>query len=500
MVFLVDNAYAQFSFLLFLMYNSCIMMRHSASLPKPSPAWLGAAFTLMFILAGCASPAAPAEFSVTLDLRPSSTETPAASFTPTVSNTPAPTSTRTVTPTFTWTPRPTRTPTRAPTRTSTAAPPGTLTPTPIQMPAGPFKAVLRLEEITPGLVTAIHVLPDGEEILITGTFGMVRIDAVTLKTFSARYWGRSLGVDPSGTAWALPLDGAMIAAWQDNTWRENGFSDGWVLSAELPKTPVSSPQIVSGAGEDRWLATARDVRRYDGRRWTIYPADSTGVALPYKAGVQSALTVTASPTSREAWAGSCNWQGGQIVGGGGLRYFDGRRWQESGFPHPAACILSLQTGPAGVVWAASGSSLWRYDPADNVWREYSPPRLPDTQQYSYILELVLGPHGEACPLLSIQDSQNRPLKQIRYCLNGETWQVIRELPALARQALRFTPDGSLLSFEESLILRRTADGIWQPLAEMEYAAFHVGPGAQIWLVNQTAGRPVVWQAEIPGLD
>jgi len=40
------------------------------------------------------------------------------------------------------------------------------------------------------------------------------------------------------------------------------------------------------------------------------------------------------------------------------------------------------------------------------------------------------------------------------------------------------------------------DGVWQPLVEMDYAAFHVGPGAEIWLVNQVETRPLVWQADL----
>lgn len=484
------------------MYNYCISMRSFPS-PSPSPCSLlgprlGLALACLLLLAGCASPAQPADLSITPDLRPTATETATTTLTPSITSTPSVTPTRTVTPTFTWTPRPTRTSTRVPTRTPTTAPHGTLTPTPIQNPAGPLKAVLRLEEITPGLVTAISVLPDGREIVLAGTFGMTRIDTETLKTSSARYWGRSLGLDPSGAAWALPPDGAVIAAWLDNTWREYGRADGWVLPANLPETPVSSPQIVSGAEGSLWLATASDVRRFDGRRWFIYPATSSGIELPYKAGVQSALTVATSAETGEAWAGSCNWRGDQIAGGGGLRYFDGRRWQDSGFPLRSACILSLQTGADGLVWASAGSSLWRFDPVSRSWQEFPPPDLPDSQRYSHILEFVLGPQGQACPLLRVEDGQGRPLKQVRYCLEGDTWQPIRELPALARQSLRFAPDGSMLSFEEDRILRRRSDGTWQPLVEMDYAAFYVGPGAEIWLVNQVETRPVVWRADIPG--
>lgn len=453
---------------------------------------LTAALALLLLLAGCASPdEAATDLSVTLDLRPSATETATVTATPTVTPSPS------VTPTSTSTPRPTRTPTSAPTATATLVPLGTLTPTPLQKPAGPFKAVLRLEEITPGLVTDIFALPDGSQILLAGTFGMTRIDPETLEAFSARYWGISLGIDRSGVAWALPLNGAVIAAWQDNAWREYGRYDGWVLPATLPKTPVTSSRIVAGADGALWLATASDVRRFDGRYWHIYPATSSGVALPYKAGVESALTVTAGADGQQAWAGSCNWRSGEPIGGGGLRYFDGRRWQDSGFPQRSACILSLQTAPDGQVWAAADSSLWRLDPASADWQEYSPPALPESQRYSPILEFVIGPQGQVCPLLRIEEGDGRPLEQIRYCLEGQSWQAVRKLPALAHQSLRFAPDGSYLSFEEDIILHMQADGVWKPLVDMEYAAFSVGPGADIWLVNQVESRPVVWQAQIP---
>ena len=119
---------------------------------------------LLVMLAGCASPARPTDIANTFDLRSTTTDTPIPTSTATFTNTPSPTATAT------RTPRPTRTPTSAPSRTSTPVPAGTLTPTPNQMPAGPFKAVLRLQEITPGLVSAIYILPDRDEILLAGTF------------------------------------------------------------------------------------------------------------------------------------------------------------------------------------------------------------------------------------------------------------------------------------------------------------------------------------------
>lgn len=476
------------------MYNTIITMRHSTALPATLQTRAAVCLILLVMLAGCASPARPTDIANTFDLRSTTTDTPIPTSTATFTNTPSPTATAT------RTPRPTRTPTSAPSRTSTPVPAGTLTPTPNQMPAGPFKAVLRLQEITPGLVSAIYILPDRDEILLAGTFGMTRIDVSTLEAFSTRYWGISLGLDSSGQAWALPPDGAVIAAWQDNNWGEYGLRDGWVLPARLPKTPVTSSRVVNGAQNTLWLATATDVRLFNGRTWSIYPATSTGIALPYKAGVESALTITTNTATAEAWAGSCNWRDGKIVGGGGLRYFDGRRWTDSGFPQPLACILSLRTAPDGKIWASSGSDLWRFDPAAAEWQPYSPPALPESQRYSHILDFVINPQGQACPLLMIEDEDERPRQQIRFCVEGRVWQAVRTLPAMALQELRFAPDGSLLSFEEDAVLRLMPDGVWQPLVEMDYDAFTVGPGADIWLVSQTETRPVVWRAEIPGGD
>jgi len=471
------------------MYNNFITMFKLSS-PTALHVRLAICLSLLCSLTGCARPAPSIDLTNTLDLRTTHTHTAGATSSAALTLTPSPTATAT------RTARPTRTPTSAPTRTPTATPPGTLTPTLPQKPSGPFKAIVRLQEITPGLVTAITVLPDGKEILLAGTFGMTRIDTATLKASTARYWGRSLGLDQSGVAWALPPDGATIAAWQDNAWREYGRYQGWVLPASLPETPLSSSRIVSGAAGTVWLATASDVRRFDGRQWSIYPATSSGIDLPYKAGIESALTVAASASTGEAWAGSCNWREGEIVGGGGLRYFDGRRWDDSGFPRRLACILSLQIAPDGMLWASSASDLWRYDPSTQEWQQFSAPPLRGSQRYSYILDFVINPRSQPCPLLSIEDAGGRPLQRVRFCIEGHTWQVVRTLPALALQELRFLPDGSLLSFEEGIILHLQPDGVWQPLVEMDYAAFHVGPGAEIWLVNQVETRPLVWQADL----
>lgn len=445
---------------------------------------LTAALILLALLAAC-SPSSSVDATLTL--------------TASMTATPSPTSTSTVTPTATWTPRPTRTSTFNPTRTSTTGPVGTLTPTLPQSPEGAFTVALRLQEITPGLISAIYIPPQPEQIVLAGSFGLARIDLNTLTTQSTRFFGASLGLDPDGRAWIISPGGATSSAWIDNTLSEYGPHQGWVIPAKIPYTPISSTKIVAGVEKTFWLATATDVRRFENNYWTIYPATSIGIDLPYKAGVQSALTLAASSTTREAWAGSCNWRDSQIVGGGGLRYFDGRRWLASDFPQKSACILTLRTSSNGSVWAATDSDLWKYDPAGKEWKKFQLPALSASQRYSYTLDVVLSPQGEPCPLVGVEDSAGHPLQEIRFCLQGQTWQAMRTLPPLARQSLRFLPDGSLLSFEEGVVLRMQPNGDWQTVGEINYTTFAVGPDAQIWLVSDVESRPVVWQADLSNL-
>jgi hypothetical protein len=418
------------------------------------------------------------------------------SFTPTITLTATPTATDTLTPTptDTRTPRPTRTFTPAPSATASVTPAGTLTPTPPQAEAGPFKSIFTLKEYVPGILQKIYPL-DNDSLWISGTYGMIQVQLSAQQSTLLRNITDILGVDASGRIWQLRNNGAVIAAYTDGTWTEYSSMQGWTLAAQMETSPLPTPAFQYDSAGNLWLATAVDLRRFNGKSWVITPINVAGLTLPYKAGVTTSTAFAIDPSgSGRVWIGSCNWQNGRPAGGGGLQVWQDQQWQSADFPVANPCITNLQVDQAGTLWAAAGSDLWRH-PENGNWEQITNPEpAPANSTYQYIEQLDCFADGSVWVLLVSTTADGKNSAKSRFLVQNDHLRLSRQANGIDQLFLAERPDGSVWSFEQNAIYQYIDGESWSLIADLSYRSYAIDPSGAVWLLTDTKDVPIIWRA------
>ena len=413
--------------------------------------------------------------------------TPSQTRTVTLTSTPTATSTRTA--------RPTWTATIAPTATATPSPQGTLTPTPLQNVSGPFKPVMNLEHLAIGVIQDIFV-PDAHTVMLSGTYGLAKIDLAGNSVRVTRFSGTILGVDLTGLAWSISADGRQVSSWDGSTWKTYGFREGWLLPAEMVKSTELGDIFHRLADGTIWLSTDRDIRKFDGQRWRLYTATEMGIHLPYLAGVTTSLVLAPSAESSQLWVGSCDWRENLPTGGGSFRYYDGSRWTDASFPKPDACITSIAISPGGTIWVAAGNELFAHEPGSQSWAQYPIP-TPESphQQVAFISDLKIDPDGNPWLLANLGDGSGFIRETIRYFFNHEEWIETTRLPVTSDQRIFFIPSGHVWAFESGKVSQYQEGASWMPIALLDFGPLTQDANGGVWLVSSRIERPILWKAE-----
>ncbi|NTU76025.1 MAG: hypothetical protein HGA86_07880, partial [Anaerolineaceae bacterium] len=86
---------------------------------------------------------------------------------------------------------------------------------------------------------------------------------------TALFDGLLVDVDPAGRVWVTSMDGSTLSAWVNGAWQVYGADQGWAAVENYVYIPVV-PGMQADRDGNLWLATAQDVRRFDGKTWKIF--------------------------------------------------------------------------------------------------------------------------------------------------------------------------------------------------------------------------------------
>lgn len=411
--------------------------------------------------------------------------------TPTVTLTRTPTITRTPTSTATATSGPTTTLTAGPSLTPTLTPAGTLTPTPLVIKTGLFRIVFSLKNMPPGLIDDIHPL-SGSRAMITGTYGVLELDLSTDKVKELRTPDRVLGIDASERAWLTPSRGAKIYSWNGEETKSYEFRDGWILNASFFDAPLGGSRLVDGLPGEVWLATASDMRYFNGTRWRVFTATESGIRYTRQAYVNTAIALAVNPNTGEAVAGTCDWMGSRMLDGGPVRRYDGRHWIDAGFPLENPCVNWLKAAGDGRIYAGVEGTIWRME-SQGEWEELTLPMLSESYTYSRVEEMPFDLEGQPWPLMRVVDENGELVERIRFRLDGDNWETVSLLDPIRRQQLVFLPGGRIWSLEQGEIYSLEISGVWKLRAAMDYRTGAADSEGGIWLISDVETEPLVWR-------
>lgn len=421
---------------------------------------------------------------------PSVQTSPTESKTPTRTRTTTHTATISLTPSRT--PRPTRTATIAPSPTNSPTSAFSPTPTPLQSRSGEFDLKYSLDEFPIGLLDRLFVL-DESNILLSGSFGMARLDLQTNESSISRFRAPVIGADRAGRMWFYSDKGISITAWDGIEFRTFSRDQGWILQARSvdPAGLIVSQPLVS-TGKETWLATARDVRRFDGARWRVFTASEIGIPIPYKASVQNVFALAVSQHTDEVWLGGCHWQNRQPQAGSGIWRFHDNQWEMSDFPIAGACITRVRIDSQNRVWASTPTSLWNL--RDGQWIETIPSVSISAGMGEYRIEnFWLNPANQALILVTFYNINGAPLEKHIQFFRDDQLIKIKSFPSLEDPYLFFSPDGHTILFSNQTTYQYQDDSNWAIISELPYQAIAQDFDKNIWLLSSAGGKSSLWR-------
>ena len=315
------------------------------------------------------------------------------------------------------------------------------------VPAAPPKAgAFRLVSLVPpellGEVTGLKVDSDGT-VRVFATYG-----------YATRYSGLSdggwtvhpsdrdhilIGTDDGGRMFLFSKADDKITTW-------DGGPD--YLLADAGWLPVPDPNELEGQGVltdgsgQVWLATERDVRVFDGAKWTVFSPQDMTMASPPHADVLTWFTMHLIGADGEVWAGACNWGGPGPTDGGGACWFDGQAWQGADSLLASGCVLAIQEDGLGRVWVGVDADLVRYDPAADEWAHFPPPLPPEGYRFGYIIDIALDPAGDPWPLFALCGGASCVGEEARYRLRDGAWTQIGDIGSNLHRTLLFDGAGT----------------------------------------------------------
>ncbi len=397
------------------------------------------------------------------------------------------------------------TPTSPPTGFSKAASTGTPVVTRTLIPSpSPTLALPALASFTPlsrlDLAASENVLdllaePGGSLWLLTD-LRVLHYAQGTWTDYLSQFSGTLLGLDSAHRVWVLSPDSNEVSAWDGSVWTSFGPQAGW-----QPMQPPAYPgethaKLATDALGQVWLATDRDVRRFDGARWKVYSLADLGMPAPASADVLPETTLTFLPASRYVWVMSCDWIGPGPAGGGGARWYDGKAWHGSNSPVASGCATVVNEDKLGNIWLGLDHDLWRLATPSGTWQSFPAPTPPQGNFFGYFADLALDASGDPWPELEICGGASCYVGAVRYHVAAGEWVQVGDV-AFDNSSLVFDAAGQGWLFTPGQVYRIANDQL-EPVAELSILQVAVDPSGNLWMIGVYGDETVLWAQALNG--
>lgn len=428
---------------------------------------------ISFFATPTASPTLTA--TVTPTRRPTQTTTP--TLTPTRTATIARTVTPSRTPSQTLTPTLTRTPTR--------------TPTPFSPDQGAFQLYMKYETIQAGLLNRMQIADDGS-LWLASDYSVARIDPQTRQTTIEHFRDRLVWLDPAGRAWTIAANGATLSSWDGSNWVMYAEKDGWLVPGGYGQPSAAGMQFGYGADGNLWLATAYDIRRFDGTRWQIYPIST--LDLPQVDHKEWRLDLLLETAPNQVWVSGCLRDENGLLQAAGLRSFNGTNWVDPHFPKAESCVTSIATDSEQTFAGISGE-IWQYTPLETAWQRLERPLISHLslgEQYGDVQEIKISPAGDLWARFDLCGTAGCGNRQVRLLFQDDRWTDLAEFSDLTPPQIFFDGQGITWLMRPAGMFYFDGKGFVQSTRIKPLLAA-VAPDGQLWFVSGKLQSYSLWK-------
>ncbi|MFZ2096361.1 MAG: hypothetical protein WAV05_06955 [Anaerolineales bacterium] len=331
----------------------------------------------------------------------------------------------------------------------------------------------------------VRAIDDGSVWIITSPT-IVRWDGQALKVVLSDDEGMLAAVDDSGKSWVLNSDTGEIAAWQDNQWTTYTTESGWtsVGTFEINWWAPAPWKISTSADRTLWVPMERDVRAFNGTSWSIYTMEDMGFPVLEIEDISIVHCLATLEDRVDVWVGECYYSGPGLMGGGGVRWFDGQSWHGLDAPIGSQCVSAMEVDQQGNVWLGAYDSVWQYAYTGQAWREYSlPENLLSGFNFTHPRQLIVDQVGDVWVMMQMCGGASCDGPINLYRIHDGEWSLIVEAEywSSSFKQLILDGDGQAWLFWDEMVYRLD---VWplESLTSIAARGVDEGSDGSIWVV------------------
>jgi hypothetical protein len=352
---------------------------------------------------------------------------------------------------------------------------------------GPFRSVTSLSDLLsdPTGEVQVRALADGKVWIITSQAAL-RWDGSDWKLAYSTSTDMQAALDDGGQLWVLYPGLSEISALHGDDWLIYGAGKGWVSAGTFERNwwapgPWSIYKDKDGM---LWVPMAQDVRFFDGNRWRIYTLADMGFPAQEDVDISIVHNIAMAKGGAEVWVGECYYSGPGPMGGGGVRWFDGKTWQGTDAPISSGCVSAMHVDDAGDVWLGTADVIWHYKHAGQSWTEYDLPKeLLSGYNFTHPRQLIVDQAGDVWVAMQMCGGASCDGAANLYRIHAGEWSLIIEAEYWSSSFKQLVLDGNGQAwlFWEGMVYRLD-DRPLDPFASIQARGVEADPHGTIWVV------------------